>query len=198
MVAFPAPASSNAACRCPALRSPDRFTPRVMWPGLAFPLPSIAPLRSCREGVRRQAAFTFIGLFIMSPLPSSVGGRITTSRAPSLRRRYPLSSLLRTHPTSSRRRLISRCRRLYSLPFSEGCLGARRISPVAQHVLVTVLPLPPRRRVAPSHANAWRFLLPSPKNWGLGLRGEVFRGHVRVHFRCGPVTHSPSLRRLCR
>ena len=32
----------------------------------------------------------------------------------------------------------------------------------------------------------------------LGLRGSVFRGHLCVHFRYGPGTHSPSFRWLCR
>ena len=40
------------------------------------------------------------------------------SRAPSLRRRYPASSLLRTRPPPSRLRPTSRVRRLYGLPAS--------------------------------------------------------------------------------
>src|SRR5215475_15133638 len=36
-------------------------------------------------------------------------------------------------------------------------------------------------------------MLPSPHKRGLGLRSSVFcRGHHWVHFRCGPVTRSPS------
>jgi|SRR3974390_1163020 len=48
--------------------------------------------------------------------------------------------------------------------------------------------------VSPRHA-----MLPSPVRRGLGLRGLFFcRGHLWVHFRCGPVTRSPSRRWLCR
>src|SRR5262245_23557329 len=43
------------------------------------------------------------------PAPASrVDGRVTNSRAPSLRGRYPASTLLRAHPPPSRRRPISR------------------------------------------------------------------------------------------
>src|SRR5947199_4253533 len=41
-------------------------------------------------------------------------------------------------------------------------------------------------------------MLPSPDHSGLGLRGNSYRGHLWVHFRCGPVTRSPSQGRLCR
>jgi len=40
------------------------------------------------------------------------------SKVPSLHRRYPASSLLRTSPPPSRLRPTSRCRRLYDLPGS--------------------------------------------------------------------------------
>src|SRR3982751_6119732 len=41
-------------------------------------------------------------------------------------------------------------------------------------------------------------MLPSPDHSGLGLPGNFSRGHRWVHFRCGPVTRSPSQGRLCR
>src|SRR6516225_6622493 len=42
-----------------------------------------------------------------------------------------------------------------------------------------------------------RAMLPSPRDRGLGFRILVlFRGHLWVHFRYGPVTCSPSLRWL--
>src|SRR5258707_5803706 len=48
--------------------------------------------------------------------------------------------------------------------------------------------------VSPRHA-----MLPSPRRRGLGLQVFIlFRGHFWVHFRCGPVSCSPSLRWLCR
>src|SRR6478735_4863732 len=74
-----------------------------------------------------------------------VVGDFTNSRAPSLHGRYPASTLLRTHPSPLafdrfpvepviRSTLLRRFR-----------AGTRRVSPVARHVLVTVLSLPPRR-----------------------------------------------------
>ncbi len=61
----------------------------------------------------------------------------------------------------------------------------------------TVPTTPPECHVAsvsPRHA-----MLPSPRSRGLGLRIFIlFRGHLWVYFRYGPVTRSPSLRWLCR
>ncbi len=52
-----------------------------------------------------------------------------------------------------------------------------------------VAPTPPEEPPAP--ASLRRTLLPSPRIRGLGLRDWVFRGHLCVHLRYGPVTHSP-------
>lgn len=49
VVASPAPATSNVACGSPALRSPDRFTPRVMWLDSAFTLVYSLWVRSCSD-----------------------------------------------------------------------------------------------------------------------------------------------------
>src|SRR5664280_2969987 len=49
-------------------------------------------------------------------LASLIAREITNSRAPSFHGHYSASSLLRTHPPPSRRRSISRLRRLYDLP----------------------------------------------------------------------------------
>src|SRR5437879_11784854 len=37
-------------------------------------------------------------------------------------------------------------------------------------------------------------MLPSLYGRELGLRGSAFRGHICIHFRCGPMTCSPSLK----
>ena len=72
--------------------------------------------------------------------------------------------------------------------------GTRTVSPVARHVLVTVLSLPPRRSVHVASVSPRHVMLPSPRSRGLGLRILVFfRGHFWVHLRYGPATRSPSL-----
>ena len=76
--------------------------------------------------------------------------------------------------------------------------GARRASPVARRVLVTVPPLPPRRRGHVAPTSVRRSLLPSRSSQPLGLRGFQFRGYLCVHSHCGPGTRSPSSRELRR
>ena len=65
----------------------------------------------------------------------------------------------------------------------------------------------PCHRAAPTTPPKWHVasvsprhvMLPSPRTRGLGLRIFVlFRGHLWVYLRCGPVTRSPSFRWLCR
>src|SRR5215471_6754932 len=76
--------------------------------------------------------------------------------------------------------------------------GARTVSPVARHVLATVLSLPPRRSDMPPRSVCAHVMLPSPDQRGLGLRIIFFgRGHFWVHPRYGPVTRSPSQGWLC-
>src|SRR5215471_8843676 len=48
--------------------------------------------------------------------------------------------------------------------------GARTVSPVARHVLATVLSLPPRRSDMPPRSVCAHVMLPSPDHRGLGLR----------------------------
>src|ERR1700745_1843494 len=105
-------------------------------------------------------------------------GDIANGRAPSLRRHYSASSLLRTQPPPSRLRPTSRFCRLYGLPCSGDFLaGTRRASPVAQHVLVTVLSLPPRRGEQPYRSVfGWSFCL-RPAVAGSALGDTHFRGH---------------------
>ena len=52
------------------------------------------------------------GRFYHRVLASPCWRRNAVSRVPSLHRRYPVSSLVRTHPPPSRLRSTSRCRRL--------------------------------------------------------------------------------------
>ena len=109
--------------------------------------------------------------FVISSLPS-LRRSPANGRAPSLHGRYSASSLLRTQPPPSRLRPTSRFRRLYGLPCSgDFSPGRRRASPVARHVLVTVLSLPPRRSVGAASIRFRLRMLPSPSGWGLGLRG---------------------------
>ncbi len=85
-------------------------------------------------------------VFIISPLPSIIGEEGMNSRAPLLHRSYPASSLLRTRPPPSRLRSISRWMPVIRPTLLHRFLGGTRTaSPVAQRILVTVLPLPPRR-----------------------------------------------------
>ncbi len=70
-----------------------------------------------------------------------------------LHRHYSVSSLLRTHPSPSRRCPISRCRRLYGFLLRRFRDGARRASPVARHILVIVLSLLPRQSVPPHRSD---------------------------------------------
>ena len=85
-------------------------------------------------------------VFIISPLPPIIGEEGMNSRAPLLHGRYPASSLLRTRPPPSRLRSISRWMPVIRPTLLHRFLGGTRTaSPVAQRILVTVLPLPPRR-----------------------------------------------------
>ena len=66
--------------------------------------------------------------------------------------------------------------------------GTRRASPVARHVLATVLSLPPRRSEG---AASIRFRLPCclrPPVGGSAFGATHFRGHFCVHCCYGPVT----------
>ena len=78
-------------------------------------------------------------------------------------------------------------------------LGAtRRASPVAQHVLATVLSLSPRRSEMPLQPACGTSCCLRPMIGGSASGAIHFRGHLCVHSRYGPVTRSPSLRWLCR
>ena len=72
--------------------------------------------------------------------------------------------------------------------------GTRRVFPVAQHDLVTVLslPIPPKCFAASVNCDAPCCL--RPKSEGSAFDVKDFRGHKQVHLRYGPVTRSPFLR----
>jgi len=142
MITFPAPATSNVACEFLALRSPVCFGPQLMGPirpgrlsadqellrTPPFPTETLAiaghPGQSPAQfSLRRGAYLLFLvlqitGRFYHDALASHTVRRVTNSRAPWLRGHYPASQLLRTRPTPSRLRPLSRCPRLYGLPCS--------------------------------------------------------------------------------
>jgi hypothetical protein len=79
--------------------------------------------------------------------------------------------------------------RLYDLVCSSDFLaGASRASPVAWHVLVTVLSLSPRRDQDAASVRFRHPMLPSPFFCGLGSRIHLLSRPVRVHYHYGPVT----------
>ena len=122
---------------------------------------------------------------------SVLTGETTNSRAPLLRRHYSASSLIRTHPPPSRRRSISRLRRLYDLPcsgdFSPGRGGLLQLLGMS---------LSPCCRFHPAEVKVPRrsdFGTPCclrPSVAGSALGSTHFRGHLRVHCRYGPVTRN--------
>ena len=109
-----------------------------------------------------------------------------------LRGRYSASPLIRTHPPPSRRRSTSRLNRLYDLPcsgdFSPGRGGLLQLLGMS---------LPPCCRFHPAEIEMPRrsdFGIPCclrPSVAGSALGSTHFRGHLRVHFRYGPVTRDP-------
>ena len=131
-------------------------------------------------------------LYHLAPA-SRVGEGITNSRAPSLRGRYPASTLLRAPPPPSRLRPTSRGRRLYGLPgsaaFAAGRGGLLQLLDVS---------LSPCRRYHPAGASrrvSRRCDGPCclrPPVAGSASGASHFRGHLCVHLRYGPVTRRPS------
>src|SRR6516164_2783615 len=107
-------------------------------------------------------------------------GDIANGRAPSLHGHYSASSLLRTQPPPSRLRPTSRGRRLYGPTLLRRFrAGTRRASPVAQHVLVTVPSLPPRRGEQPSRSVfGWSCCL-RPSEVGSALGATFFEATMR-------------------
>jgi hypothetical protein len=120
------------------------------------------------------------------------------SRAPWLHGRYSASRLLRAPPPPSHLRPISRWMPVIRPTLLRRFLdGTRTASPVAQRILVTVLPLPPRRSES-THRSGFVDPCCLRSNTESSASGVfLYRGHLWVHSRCGPVTRSPSRRWLC-
>src|SRR5207344_1585994 len=110
-------------------------------------------------------------------------GDIANGKAPSLRGHYSASSLLRTQPPPSRLRPTSRFRRLCGLPCSDDFAPGRGgLLPVAYHVLVTVLSLPPRRGEHPYRSVFGCSCGLRPLVEGSALGDTHFRGHNAFTF----------------
>ena len=121
------------------------------------------------------------------------------SRVPLLHRHYPASSLIRTHPPPSRLRPTSRGHRLYGLPCSANFLAGR-----GGLLQLLGMSLSPCCRYHPAGVKC-RFSQPAALHAAFALRiggsasgATLFRGHLCVHSRYGPVTRSPSHGWLCR
>src|SRR6516164_3636064 len=137
---------------------------------------------------------TLIGVFVIPPVPSVLLESLPSSRAPLLHGHYAASQLttcpsatlssstvfpgLASYTASLLRHISWRDEEGFSSRSICPCYRAAPTTPPEWHVA----------SVSPRHV-----MLPSPRKRGLGLRISVlFRGHLWVHFRCGPVTRSPS------
>ena len=176
---FPAPASSNAACGFPALRSPVCFASRIMGP-LSLRLDVYSPPQVLQiDGRLCHLVLAFL-----------VVGDFTNSRAPSLHGRYPASTLLRTHPSPSRLRSTPRLSRLYDRPCSGdfapgrgGLLQFARYVPCHRAVAYT----PPKRKSRIDHKSA----PPAAFAHRLRTRPSGLRRHFRGHFCVQLVVTAP-------
>jgi hypothetical protein len=139
-----------------------------------------------------------MGGFIISPLPPMSVKESQNSRAPSLRGRYPASTLLRAPPPPSRLRPTSRGRRLYGLPVSAAFAAGR-----GGLLQLLDVPLSPCRRSHPAGASRRVSRCDGPcclrpTVGGSASGASHFRGHHRVHSRYGPVTRRPPRGWPCR
>jgi site-specific DNA recombinase len=107
-------------------------------------------------------------------LASLVVRAIAISRVPWLHGHCSASPLLWTSPTPSRHPPISRGLRLYGFLLRGFLHGTRWVSPVAQHALVIVLSLQPRKDETAASARLRRSMLPSTSGYGFGFWGFAF------------------------
>ena len=97
-------------------------------------------------------------------------------------------------PPPSRRPPISWWSQLYGLLLRGFLHGTRRVSPVAQCVLVIVLSLSPRQSVSSHQSSCRNDMLPSPPEPEFGLLNLGFRGHLCVHFvTANSLAHHPEI-----
>ena len=174
----------------------ERFRRGATSSRLLHLIPSHRPSPGRRSSIAWSCRL--LGAFIRLPcLPC--GERSTNSRVPWLRRHYPPSPLLRTHPPPSRRPPTFRRTPGYrTYPASAAfATGRGRLLQLLDLFCVTVLSLPPRRSVLRHRSECRRSccLRPGPKGSAFGSYSS--RGHWWVHLRYGPVTRSPSRRWLC-
>ena len=139
-----------------------------------------SPPQSCNDGRLCHLVLAFLMV-----------GDVANSRAPSLHGLYSASRLLRTHPPPFRLRFPVEPV-IRSTLLRRFLAGTRRASPVARHVLAAVLSLPPRRSEEPLRSDFGSPCRLHPPVGGSAFGATHFRGHFRVHCRCGPVTrHLP-------
>ena len=123
---------------------------------------------------RRLRSCSVLGGFISPPLPSMLTPTSVQqgSLAPRTLPRFVATTSLAAAVSSSadfpgvpviRPTWLRRCRG-----------GTRTVSPVARHVLVTVLPLPTPPKWQAASVSPRPVMLPSPRTRGLGLRNHIF------------------------
>jgi hypothetical protein len=138
VIPSPVPAASHAACGFAALRAPAPFTSRVMRPCAAFAVTRSRRLTSC----------SVLGGFINPPLPSVLAPTSVQQGS------FAPRALPRFVATTSLAAAVSSSADFPGVPVIRPTWlrrvlgGTRTVSPVARHVLVTVLPLttPPKRQ----------------------------------------------------
>ena len=139
-----------------------------------------------------------MGAFVISPLPPVLA---KTCCAPRPLRSTGITPLHRYYGPNRHRLAVSRFPGVsgytaYPVPAisRRGEDGFSSCSTCPCHrAAPTTPPECPAASVNPRQA-----MLPSPDTRELGPRSCFCRGHLWVHFRCGPVTRSPSRRWLCR
>src|SRR6266568_6784245 len=158
------------------------YSPQKRQVGSAFALTYRLLLRSCK----------LMGVFVISPLPSflleslQTAGLLCSTAITPFRCYYgPIRHPLAFHRFPGFASYTASLLPLLSWRDEEG-FSSCSTCPCHRAIPTT----PPECHVAsvsPRHA-----MLPSPRSRGLGLRIFIlFRGHLWVYFRYGPVTHSP-------